>query len=94
MAPVVTTIGNNDSVHCNAVSHIGEVCCGALVQVTMSFLPISSFLPTSLLIFCDVSIDHLCDIRIKYSYCCSVRIDVCIVNNEHLSLLFHTLSSK
>jgi len=65
MAPLVTTISNNDSIHCNAVSHIGEVCGGAFVQVTMCFLPLSTFLLTALLIFCDISIDHICDIRIK-----------------------------
>lgn len=94
MAPVVTTVSNNASVHCDAVSHIGEVCGGAFVQVTMCFLPLSSFLLTALLIFCDIYIDHLCDFRIKYSYNYSVHIDVIIVNNEHLPLLFHTLSSK
>ena len=65
MAPVVATISNNESVRCNAVSHIGEVCGGAFVQVTMCFLQLSSFLLTALLIFCDILIDHLCDFGIK-----------------------------
>jgi hypothetical protein len=60
----------------------------------MCFLPLSSFLLTALLIFCDISIDHLRDFRIKYPYYYSVPIDVIIVNSKHLSLLFHTLSSE
>jgi hypothetical protein len=94
MAAVVTTISNNESVHCNAMLHIGEVCDGVFVQVTMCFLPLSSFLLTALLIFYDISIDHLRDFRIKYSYYYSVPIDVNIVNSNHLSFLFHILSSE
>jgi hypothetical protein len=65
MAAVVTTVSKNDSVHCDAVSHAGEVCGDAFVQVTFFLLPFSSFMLIGMLIFCDISTSHLCDIRLK-----------------------------
>jgi hypothetical protein len=65
MATIVTTISKNVSFHCDAVSHTGEVCGDAFVAVTICLLPSGSFLLIGMLLFCDISISHLYDIRLK-----------------------------